>query len=164
MTAAVRSAVQSIDKDQPIFSVMTMVSMRSLALLGHSVPRNLMAIFAGLALLLAATGIYGVISYSVSQQTREIGIRMALGANPRDVLRIVLGQGCRLTGIGLALGLAAGFGVARLLSGILFGVSAAEPVIFAAVALLLGAVAFTACYIPARRAMRVDPMVALRYE
>ena len=164
MTAAVRTAVQSLDKNQPIFSVMTMEELRSFALLPQRIPRNLMAIFAGLALLLAATGIYGVISYSVQQQTREIGIRMALGAERRDVLRHILGQGIRLTGIGLAAGLVAGIGVARLLSGILFGVSAVEPAIFSAVALLLGAVALAACIIPARRAMRVDPMVALRYE
>jgi len=120
--------------------------------------------FAGMALLLAAVGLYGVMAYAVAQRTREIGIRMALGAHPRAVMAMVMGRGGRLTLAGVALGAPAAFGLARLLSKMLFGVGVADPLTFTAVACLLAAVAMLACYIPARRAMRVDPMVALRYE
>jgi putative ABC transport system permease protein len=123
-----------------------------------------LAIFAGVALLLAAVGIYGVIAFTVAQRTNEIGIRVAMGAQRGDVLRLVLGQGGRLIFFGIALGMTAGLLITRLMSGLLFGISATDPATFAGVALLLAAVALLACYMPARRAMHVDPLVALRYE
>jgi ABC-type antimicrobial peptide transport system permease subunit len=114
--------------------------------------------------LLAAVGIYGVIAFTVAQRTNEIGIRVALGAQHGDVLRLVLGQGSRLIFFGVALGVMAGLLLTRLMSGLLFGISPTDPTTFAGVALLLAAVALLACYMPARRATRVDPLIALRYE
>jgi putative ABC transport system permease protein len=164
MTAAVEAQIWSVDKNQPVSRVRTME-----ALLSDSVARRrlyvvLLGVFSGVALLLAATGIYGVVSYSVNQRTREIGIRVALGAHRRDVLRMVLGKGVQLALIGEAIGFLVALGLARLIASMLFGVAAADPTTFAAVALLLTSVALAACFFPARRAIRVDPMVALRYE
>lgn len=124
----------------------------------------LIAGFGLLALVLASIGMYGVISYSVAQRTQEIGVRMALGAQPRDISAMVLLQGARLAGLGVAIGLVAAFGVSRLIASFLFGVGAADPLTFGAVTILLMVVALLACYMPARRAARVDPMIALRYE
>jgi putative ABC transport system permease protein len=124
----------------------------------------LLAIFAGVALLLAAVGIYGVMSYSVAQQTREIGIRMALGAQRSDVLKMTVIQGLRLVGFGLAIGLVAAFILTRVMASLLFGVSATDPLTFIVISLVLLAVAMLASYIPSVRAMKVDPMVALRYQ
>jgi ABC-type antimicrobial peptide transport system permease subunit len=121
-------------------------------------------VFAALALGLACIGIYGVISYLVGQRTQEIGIRLALGAKRLDVLRLILGEGMKMAALGLLIGIVAALGLTRLMAKLLFGVSATDPLTFAAVAALLAIVALAACYIPARRAMRVDPMVALRYE
>ena len=121
-------------------------------------------IFAALALLLASVGIYGVLSYLVGQRIPEIGIRLALGAQRDDVLRLILGEGLRMAFLGVAIGLAGALALSRLLADLLFGISAADPVTFAGVAILLTAMAIAACYIPARRAMRVNPIVALRYE
>jgi putative ABC transport system permease protein len=162
--AAVREAVWSVDRDQPVSNVSTMETIVSESLAGRRLTMLLLGIFAGLALLLAAVGIYGVISYAVAQRTHEIGIRMALGASSRKVLGLVVGDSLKLIAIGVGLGLAAAFFLTRYMRSLLYGVSETDPVTFAVIPVLLAAVALAASYIPARRATRVDPMVALRHE
>jgi ABC-type antimicrobial peptide transport system permease subunit len=130
----------------------------------HEFNMILLSIFGGVALLLAAVGIYGVMSHTVQQRTNEIGIRIAFGASTGQLLRLEVGHGLALAGVGVAIGLAASFGLTRLMSSLLYGVKATDLATFVAVAALLSAVAALACYIPARRATKVDPMVALRYE
>jgi putative ABC transport system permease protein len=164
LTAAIRHVVHSLDKDLPISGIATMEQLISNSVSTRRVTLILLGMFSALALVLAAIGIYGVISYSVAQRTHEIGIRMALGAQRRDVLRMVLTQGAKIAGAGMIIGIVLSFGLARLIANLLFSVSAADPLTFAAVAIVLALVAMLACYIPARRALRVDPMVALRHE
>jgi len=161
---AIHAELQQLDREQPMASIATMEQLLADSLSRARFTMLLLGIFAAVALLLAAVGIYGLIAYSVTQRTQELGIRIALGAQRRDVLRLVLGQGTRLTLLGLALGIAAALGITRLLASLLFGISATDPLTFAGVAALLAFVALLACFIPARRATRVDPIVALRYE
>jgi putative ABC transport system permease protein len=164
LTPAIREAVASIDKDQPVFNVNTMTQLVNDSVATRHITLVLLGLFSALALVLAAIGIYGVIAYSVQQRTHEIGIRMALGAQRSDVLRLVVGHGVKLAALGIAIGVAAAFGLTRLMSSLLFGTGSTDPITFASAAAILLLVAVAACYIPARRAIAVDPMVALRYE
>jgi putative ABC transport system permease protein len=164
VVAAVKSQIWSVDPDQPIPSVGTMDRVVANSVAARRFNMLLLGLFAAVALALAAVGIYGVISYTVSQRTHEIGIRVALGARGSDVLRLVAGQGMALAVTGVLLGLAAAFGLTRLMTSLLFGVSPTDGATFAVIAILLTCVALAACIVPARRATKVDPMVALRYE
>ena len=164
LVSAVRAAIRGIDPTQAIFNVKTMDRVVADSLADHTLYLWLMGLFAGLALILAAAGIYGVISYAVTARTHEIGIRLALGAAQGRILRQVLGHGAALAGLGLAFGIAGALALTRLLARLLVGVAPNDPATFAATGVLLAAVALAACAIPARRAMRVDPMVVLRQE
>ncbi len=162
--SAIRQASTRFDSGQVVYDFTRMSKIVSDSIATQRFTMVLLGIFSGLALVLSSVGIYGVISYLVGQRTHEIGIRMALGAQPRDVLRMVLGEGLRVALVGVAVGIAAALGLTHLMTQMIFGVRAVDPLTFAGVAILLTLVALAACYIPARRAMRVDPIVALRYE
>ena len=164
LAAALRREVLAVDKDQPVYNVASMTQLMSASVSQRRFNLQLVGFFAALALALAAVGLYGVMSYAVTQRTHEIGIRMALGARGQDVMKLVVRNGMRLALIGVALGLTVAFGLTRLMAGLLFGVAATDAVTFVTVSAGLIAVALLACYIPARRATKVDPLVALRYE
>jgi ABC-type antimicrobial peptide transport system permease subunit len=163
-TRAVREQVQTLDRDQPISSVRTMDDLVEAQVGQRHLIVTLLGSFAGVALLLALLGIYGLIAYSVAQRTQEVGIRRALGAQHADILRLVVGQGLGLALAGVAAGVGGAVALTRVMKGLLFHVSATDPATFAGIALLFILVALAASYIPARRATRIDPMVALRYE
>ena len=162
--ATVRGNVQSLDTNLALTNWNTIGELLDQGLWAPRMGAALLTVFGGVALILAIVGVYGVLSYSVNQQTREIGIRMAMGAQTGSVLSLVVKQGMRLAIVGLVLGLVVAFAAMRLLSSLLFGVSAHDPLIFGGVTLVLATAAVLACYIPARRAAHVDPLVALRYE
>ncbi|HZI17771.1 MAG TPA: ABC transporter permease [Pyrinomonadaceae bacterium] len=164
LAGAVRQAVWSVDRDQPVSDIRSMEDILSASVARQRFSTLLLAVFAGVALVLAAVGVYGVMSYTVAQRTREIGIRLALGAQRRDVLRLAVGQALRLVLIGVAVGLAGALMLTRVMSSLLYGVSATDPATLIAVPLILAGVALLASYIPARRATRVNPLIALRYE
>ncbi|MGA8598350.1 MAG: ABC transporter permease [Bryobacteraceae bacterium] len=164
LTSAIRRVIASIDKDQPVFGIATMNQLVADSVSTQRMTLILLGLFSALALVLATIGIYGVISYSLAERTHEIGIRIALGAQPTDVLRMILAQGARTVAIGVIIGIVASLGLTRLMTKLLFSVSPLDPATFAAVAIVLALIAMLACYIPARRVLSVDPMVALRYE
>jgi putative ABC transport system permease protein len=164
LVVAIQREVKSIDQDQPISGVKTLEQRVADSVSAKRFSMMLMLIFAVVALLLAVVGIYGVMSYSVTQSTREIGIRMALGATRKDVLGLIIRNGVALTTIGLVLGLAMAFGITRFMRSMLYGVSATDAVTFTVVALALAVVAIGACYLPARRATKVDAIIVLRSE
>jgi len=164
LTSAVKAQAAKIDPQIPLANISRLEDVKAQSLSQRRFTMLLLGVFAGVALTLAAVGIYGVMAYSVSQRTHEIGVRMALGAQRGDVLKLVLGQGSLLAGVGLAIGLAAGLGLSQFLSTLLFEVSEKDPLVFVAVAIALAVITLAACVIPARRAASVDPLVALRYE
>jgi putative ABC transport system permease protein len=160
----VKAQVRGVNPDQPVSQIRTMEQVLGESLAQRKFSLILMGIFAGLSVLLAAVGIAGVMAFMVAQRTQEMGIRMALGAQRNDVFALVLRQGMRMALLGLAIGLAGAFGLTRLLSGMLYGVKPGDPLTFAIVSGFLVGIALLACWLPARSATRVDPMVALRYE
>jgi len=164
LVPAVRRQVLAVDKDQAIYNIKTMENVFSESIAAPQVVTSLLATFAAVALILAALGVYSVISYWVVQRSHEVGVRIALGAQHKHVLRLILGQGLKLVLVGVGLGVTAAFAVTRVISNLLFGVTATDPPIFVAVPLLLIAVAMLASYFPARRALKVDPIIALRNE
>ena len=164
LVPAVRQTMHSLDPNLPLYDVRTLQAVSEETVAPRKLSVLLLSLFSGVALVLGALGIYGVLAYVVSGRTHEIGVRMALGAKPGDVNRLLLGQGARVILTGVALGIVAALVLTNLLRSMLFGVSATDPIIFAGVALLLSAVALLASYIPARAAEALDPMVALRYE
>ena len=163
-SSALRSALAEIDPNQPLVNVRSMEQNIQISVAQPRFRTWLIGIFAALALVLAAVGVYGVMSYSVTQRTNEIGIRVTLGAQPTDVFRTVVGEGLRFAAIGVTAGLIFGLVLTRLLQSFLYGISPSDPITFVTVTILLLAVATAASYFPARRATKVDPIVALRYE
>ena len=164
MMAAVQAAARQVDKDAPVYGATTLEDRLNRFNAQRRFQTSLLIAFALVALLLAAVGIYGLIRYSIATRMREISIRIAVGAQRSDIFRMILREGLTLSLIGLALGLVGAVWLGRLLSGLVFGITAADPVTFVAVSALLTAVAAAACYMPARRAARIDPVVALKYE
>jgi putative ABC transport system permease protein len=164
LAPAVRGVIRNLDPQQPIGEISTMESLLSVSVARQRFSASLLTVFSILALVMAAVGIYGVMSYTVSQRTHEIGVRMALGAQRSDVLKLVLKSGIVLGVIGVAVGLAASFALTRLIATLLFEVAATDVTTFALVAVVLFVITLVACYVPARRATRVDPLKALRYE
>jgi predicted permease len=164
VVSAIRETAERVDESAVVYGVSPLEGFVARSIATQRLAMMLLSVFSGLALLLSAIGIYGVISYLAGQRTQEIGVRMALGATTADVLRLVLGEGMRITLVGVGIGIVAALGLTRLITKIIYGVGATDPITFAGVAILLTGVALLACYIPARRAMRVDPMIALRYE
>jgi putative ABC transport system permease protein len=164
LASVVRQVVHDVDVDQPVFHIQTLDTARAANRAPQHLAALLLGAFSAVALLLATVGIYGVISYSVEQRTREIGIRVALGAEQRDVLRLVVGQGFVLAAVGLIIGLLGAFGLTRFLSSLLYGVRPTDPITFAGTAVIFCGAALLASYLPARRAAKVDPVVALRYQ
>jgi putative ABC transport system permease protein len=159
-----RGVVQSLDKNAPIYGVRTADELVGRSVAAPRFNTLLLGLFAGVALILTAVGLYGVVSYSVAQNTQQIGIRVALGAKTGDVFKLIVGHGTLLTLVGVVIGLGVAYALTWLMSSLLYGVAATDPWTFAGVAMLLMVVALMACYVPARRAMRIDPVVALRYE
>ncbi len=164
LVSAVRAKIAEVDPNLPVAGISSMEEVVGTSVAQPKLTMQFVGLFAGFALLLAAVGIYGVMAYTVTARKQEMGIRVALGARPADILRLVVGQGMRMTLIGVAIGVAVSLGLTRLLASLLFGVQATDPLVFSAAALVLVAAAFVACYIPARRATRVDPIIVLRYE
>ena len=164
LVGSIRHALDQINSQQAMYNIRPMDEILSESLAARRFSMILLGIFAALALLMACVGIYGVVSYLAGQRTHEIGVRMALGADRWHILKMVLGEGAKLSLLGVGIGLVAAFGLARFMANLLFGVSTYDPLTFAGVAGLLVLVALAACYIPARRATKVDPMEALRYE
>jgi putative ABC transport system permease protein len=164
LIASVRAQVFAIDREQLVYNARTMEQIIAGTLAQRRFLMLLLALFAAVAITLAVVGIYGVVSYAVTERTHEIGIRLALGATASEVLRIILAQGLKLTLGGVALGLVAAFGLTRWMTTLLYGVNATDPLTYAMISCLLVAVALLACWMPARRATKVDPMVALRFE
>jgi putative ABC transport system permease protein len=164
LAAAASAAVREVDPEQAVSNISTLEQLLSETVAQPRFNTGLLALFAIFALLLAGVGIYGVMAYAVEQRTREIGLRMAMGAQPRDVLKLVIGQGMKLVALGLAIGLLAALGLTRWLETLLFGVGTTDLPTYALISALLAAVALAACYLPARRATKIDPMVALRHD
>jgi ABC-type lipoprotein release transport system permease subunit len=164
LTPAIRGAIRDLDRTVPAFRIQTFEEIVSRSLWRQRLQGEVLGVFAALAVILASVGLYGVVAYAVAQRTRELGVRMALGATRRDVLRLVLGQGARLTLLGVAVGTVGALALSRVVASLLYGITATDPLTFLAVPALLGAVAVLASYAPARRAMKVDPLVAMRAE
>lgn len=164
LASLVRKEVQAMDKDQPVFSTRSMQEVRAQSVIIYNTSSQMLSVFAAIAMLLAALGIYGVMSYSVSQRTHEIGVRLALGASRQHVLKLMIWQGMKLAGLGMVIGLAGALALTSLMKSLLFGVSTTDPLTYGVVVSVLAVVALLACYLPARRATKVDPIIALRYE
>jgi putative ABC transport system permease protein len=164
VAGGVRAAIRQVNGEQPVYNVRPMTQLLAASVARRRFNMLLLGTFAVVALTLAALGLYGVLAYSVTRRTHELGVRLALGAQPRDVLRLVVGQGMLLVGLGVVIGLCAALGAARLMASLLYGVSAFDPLTYGGVTLVLVLVALLACLVPARRATKVDPLVALRYE